>query len=143
MQTSHRVQLLVKEGKDLVEELIRDGLSIDKDSKGYPNLGHEGAHSSRRIVHAGGDQTGKVLHQFLLEKVSHKITLLPYRLAVELVIADERCIGVVVFHPSGQKETIYAKHIVLAVDWALYSSFQFFRCNRRWTFTCLSSRSSS
>ncbi len=110
----HRVQLLVNEGKDLVEELIRDGLPIDKDSKGYPSLGHEGAHSSRRIVHAGGDQTGKILHQFLIEQVSHKITLLPYRLAVELVVTDGRCIGVVVFHPSGQQETIFAKHIVLA-----------------------------
>lgn len=110
----HRVQLLVNEGKELVEELIRDGLPIDKDNNGYPSLGHEGAHSSRRIVHAGGDQTGKILHQFLFEQASHKITLLPYRLAVELVIADERCIGVIVFHPSGQKETIFAKHIVLA-----------------------------
>jgi L-aspartate oxidase len=110
----HRVHLLVNEGKELVEELIRDGLPVDKDSLGYPNLGHEGAHSTRRIIHAGGDQTGKVLNQFLFKQISHKITILPFRLAVELVVAESRCTGVVVFHPSGQKETIYAKHIVLA-----------------------------
>lgn len=110
----YMVNLLVHEGKELVEELIRIGLPIDFNTAGYPDLGQEGAHSNRRIVHAGGDQTGKILQHFLIKQTSNKVTLLPSRMAVELLMSEERCIGVVVFNPSGQKEAIYANHIVLA-----------------------------
>ncbi len=108
------VNLLVHEGKEIVEDLIRNGLPIDLSDSGFPALGHEGAHTHRRIVHAGGDQTGKVLQHFLIEQTSKKIILLPNRMAVELIVSGEQCIGVMVIHPSGQKEAIYAKHIVLA-----------------------------
>lgn len=108
------VNLLVHEGKEVVEDLIRQGLPIDLSSSGLPALGHEGAHTHRRIVHAGGDQTGKVLQHFLMEQTTDKITLLPYRTAVELIVSDGQCMGVLVIHPSGQQEAIYAKHIVLA-----------------------------
>lgn len=108
------VNLLVHEGKEVVEDLIRQGLPIDLSSSGLPALGHEGAHTHRRIVHAGGDQTGKVLQHFLMEQTKNKITLLPYRTAVELIVLDGQCVGVLVLHPSGQQEAFYAKHIVLA-----------------------------
>jgi len=110
----YMVNLLVQEGKEIVEDLIQCGLPIDLTDTGLPALGHEGAHSQRRIVHAGGDQTGKMLQQYLIEQSSNKVTLLPYRMAVELIVSEGRCNGVVVFHPSGHKEAIYAKHVVLA-----------------------------
>lgn len=108
------VSLLVHEGKEVVEDLIRQGLPIDLSDSGLPALGHEGAHTHRRIVHAGGDQTGKILQHFLMEQTSNKITLLPYRTAVELIIFEGQCVGVLVIHPSGQQEVIYATHIILA-----------------------------
>ncbi len=61
------VEILVSEGRDRVLELIEMGMEFDK-KDGQLVLGLEGGHSHRRILHAGGDATGKVLTSFMLKK---------------------------------------------------------------------------
>jgi L-aspartate oxidase len=63
------VKLLVNEGKDRVMEFIEMGMQFDQQD-GKLVLGLEGAHSKRRILHAGGDATGKKLTCFILKKVN-------------------------------------------------------------------------
>jgi L-aspartate oxidase len=50
--------VLVEEAPDAVRELQGRGVVFDLDHEGRLALGLEGGHSSRRIVHSGGSQTG-------------------------------------------------------------------------------------
>jgi L-aspartate oxidase len=52
------VQVLVEEAPEAVRELRRRGVEFDLEPDGELALGLEGGHTRRRIVHAGGSQTG-------------------------------------------------------------------------------------
>ena len=59
------VDLMTKEAPQLINELLSDGCPFDRDDSGNVKLGLEGAHSEKRIVHGGGDATGKTVIDFL------------------------------------------------------------------------------
>src|SRR5690606_33603215 len=63
-----RVDLLANEGQTAIRQLMAEGLPFDCDGTGEPLLGMEGAHSMRRILHSGGDQSGKILMAYLMKK---------------------------------------------------------------------------
>nr|WP_294550258.1 L-aspartate oxidase [uncultured Rhodopila sp.] len=56
-------------GPAAIEILLRYGARFDCDSAGAMQLGLEAAHSRRRIVHAGGDGTGKEIMRALVAAV--------------------------------------------------------------------------
>src|SRR5213595_2725077 len=63
------VQVLVEEGPARVKELQTAGAEFDLDPQGRLLLGREAAHSTNRIVHAHGDQTGAEVARTLIERV--------------------------------------------------------------------------
>ena len=89
------VQLLVHEGRERVMELIDMGMSFDRDQNDF-FLGLEGGHSQRRILHAGGDATGKELTCFLLKKVLQQpsVKTFEYMTVLSLLTAGNECLGV-------------------------------------------------
>lgn len=89
------VKVLVNEGKDRVEELIEMGMQFDK-IDGRIVLGLEGAHSKRRILHAGGDATGKKLTCFFLQKVEEQKNIMPFEFTtvVKLIKNNGQIAGV-------------------------------------------------
>lgn len=111
---AERVEILVREGSDMMKRLIAEGLPFDADQHGSPVLGMEGAHSIRRILHAGGDQTGNRLMHFLIEETAGKATRFAYHQALELIVEDGRCTGVLVSDGDGERGEIRARHVVLA-----------------------------
>lgn len=111
---AERVEILATEGSAILKHLMAQGLPFDADEFGLPKLGMEGAHSKRRIVHAGGDQSGKLLMQYLREETSAKITRFVFHQALELMIGNGRCTGVLVSDRSGKRSVIKARHTVLA-----------------------------
>lgn len=80
------VEVMVTEGIDRVKELIDMGMPFDREGDQIL-LGLEGGHSHRRILHAGGDATGKKLTQFMLGKVKEKnnISSFEYTTVVKLL----------------------------------------------------------
>ncbi len=64
------MDILVSEGRNCVIELIELGMPFDTQN-GKIVLGLEGGHGKRRILHAEGDATGKVLTRFMLERVKN------------------------------------------------------------------------
>jgi L-aspartate oxidase len=52
-----------------VAELCRRGVPFDRDGEGRFALGHEAAHSRRRIVHAAGDGSGRAIMAALIAAV--------------------------------------------------------------------------
>ena len=89
------VEVLVNEGRDRILGLIEMGMKFDlKDGKFV--LGLEGGHNKRRILHAGGDATGKELTCFMLKKVKEQktISFFEYTAVTKLIIDNGECAGV-------------------------------------------------
>ena len=79
-----------------IENLIRLGVPFDRDGKGNLLLGLEAAHSRRRIVHAGGDSSGREIMRALTRRVREtpSITLIERVAARQLLVEDGRSTGV-------------------------------------------------
>lgn len=105
------VQALVTDGPGCIRRLIDKGMNFDMDNSDNLILGKEGAHSVRRIVHAGGDATGKLLIRHMLQQVSNKIDLIEHETAIDLMMSGERCVGV---KTHGAEKRYTAQHVVLA-----------------------------
>jgi L-aspartate oxidase len=82
------VELLAREGPELLQRILIDGtkLDFDKDDDGNLLFGLEGAHSRRRILHVG-DATGRAIMRKLLGDVAQRpnIRLLTRQTAVDLI----------------------------------------------------------
>jgi L-aspartate oxidase len=110
------VEILVKEGQDCVKEIISLGMEFDKDNDEFV-LGLEGGHSHRRILHAGGDATGKGLTSFMLKKVVEKenIQAFEYTTVINLLVENNCCKGVQAFDFTTGKNLIFkSKSTIIA-----------------------------
>ena len=89
------VAILVNEGRERILEMIGMGMQFDK-VNGKLVLGLEGGHSKRRILHAGGDATGKELTCFMLQKVVEQksIQTFEYTAVTKIILEDGICAGV-------------------------------------------------
>ncbi len=111
------VSLLVSEGLDRVKELIGRGMEFDKDDDGHLKLGLEGGHSKRRILHADGDATGKMMTSFMLKQVLAKSRITPfeYCAAIKLIVEDNICKGVhTLQYTDGENITFIGNATILA-----------------------------
>jgi len=86
---SRIVELCVKDGPARIDELITLGVKFTKRDAGYGtelDLGREGGHSKRRIVHAE-DLTGRVVEDALVEAVcsNKNIKVFEHHIAVDLI----------------------------------------------------------
>jgi L-aspartate oxidase len=79
-----------------IEDLIGRGVSFDRDAKGELALGLEAAHSCRRVLHAGGDSSGREIMRALtrLVRETPSITVLEGATVVELLVDDNCVTGV-------------------------------------------------
>ncbi len=123
------VRTIVEEGPARIAELIKLGMHFTERqiprSQGARelDLGKEGGHSKRRILHAK-DITGREIERALLAAVAEQpnITIFENHLAVNLItsqklghLGDNQCLGVYVLDKqAGQVETFGAPVTVLA-----------------------------
>ena len=112
------VEALVEKGKDAITQLINDQFCIDRREDGSISLGLEGAHSKPRIIHSGGDATGKALVDHLINKLPQNVWIHEYELAYELLLNTlGECIGVKT--KTDSEENIYfASYVILATGGA-------------------------
>ncbi len=89
------VDVLVNEGPERINDIIADGMEFDKEN-GNLALGLEGGHHKRRILHAGGDSTGRWVTEFVISKVIEKenIKVFENTSLLDLLISDGTCYGV-------------------------------------------------
>ncbi|MBM7097390.1 L-aspartate oxidase [Bacillus sp. H-16] len=107
------VKTLVQDGVRAVHEWIKEGMSFDKDLNGDFARCLEGAHSVRRILHAGGDQTGKRMMEHILSTCL-TIDLFTDKKVVDLIINEGSCRGVTVKGRNGGIEHVFADAVVIA-----------------------------
>ncbi len=91
------VRALTVEAPAVVRDLQARGVDFDLDQEGRLALGLEGGHRARRIVHAGGSQTGHEITSKLAGMVAAEpgIEVLERTSALALWSDGERCYGVV------------------------------------------------
>jgi L-aspartate oxidase len=105
------VEVLSKNSRKAIDDLILHGFHFDTDEKGKLLYTKEAAHSCERILHAGGDATGRYLHHFLLEQNPH--AMLSDARVVDLLIKNGECYGVTVLDHR-KSRNIYAKNVIIA-----------------------------
>lgn len=125
----------VREGPERIAALARLGVEFTRSTggeEGY-DLGREGGHSARRIVHAG-DMTGQELQRTLLRvaDANPRIRFLERHLAIDLILAEKGARGspvrgaFVLDRDTGTIQSIGARRTVLATGGAgkvyLYTS---------------------
>jgi L-aspartate oxidase len=105
------VEVLVQAAPAAVEWLVRNGVRFDEDTDGALALGLEGGHTARRIVHAGGSQTGRALTDRLAQMTAAdpRIDVLEGTSALALWGDSERCHGVIT-----EAGPIRARAVILA-----------------------------
>ena len=105
------VEIMSRNSLLVIEDLINRGFEFDKDEQGHLLFTKEAAHSRPRILHAGGDATGRELHKFLLQQTRAKV--LSDTIVIDLLLEDDKAYGVYVAH-NGKQFPIYAKNVILA-----------------------------
>jgi len=108
------VDVLVHEGPQGVQDLIRYGTQFDEEN-GLLALTKEGAHSQRRILHANGDATGYEIVRALAEKVKtdSRIEVWEDHFALDLLTEDGECHGALVMKPGGARVAVRGLATVL------------------------------
>jgi L-aspartate oxidase len=91
------VDVLTRQAPAAVEQLERRGVRFDRDPDGALALGLEGGHSARRIVHAGGSETGRAITSRLAELAAAEgaIRVMEGASATALWSDGSRCTGVI------------------------------------------------
>jgi len=105
------VELLSKKSLEVIDDIEKMGFRFDRDKEGNILFTREGAHSNDRIVHAGGDATGREIHKFVFSK--DKSFFIDEAIVFDLLIEDNKCYGISVLRGKN-KENIYANSVVLA-----------------------------
>lgn len=105
------VQTLCSEGPEAIARLMRMGFAFDADEEGNLLYTQEAAHSTNRILHAGGDATGRYIHLFLMQQL--QCPILYNTQVTDLLIDEGVCYGVRVSH-NERIFNLYAKKVVIA-----------------------------
>lgn len=109
------VRVLVEDGPKRVAELIEAGTVFDRGTDGEYLLAREGGHSLARILHAGGAATGAEVERSLAELVLASATAVHEEtFVVDLIVRNDRCVGVVALDSSGQPFEVLAAHVLIA-----------------------------
>src|SRR4051794_13541064 len=120
------VRTIITEGPERIGELVELGLHFDeREISGHRefDLGKEGGHSKRRVLHVQ-DVTGKEIENVLLHELGRQshVELLENHMAVDLITAgklgfatEDRCLGVYVLdEETTNVETVRSDRVVLA-----------------------------
>uniref|UniRef100_A0A7C4XFV4 L-aspartate oxidase n=1 Tax=candidate division WOR-3 bacterium TaxID=2052148 RepID=A0A7C4XFV4_UNCW3 len=109
------VEIMVREGPKLVRELYDMGCRFSINEDGKFELGREGGHSRRRIVHAK-DYTGQEIERVLTEEAKKRnIIISENEIVLDLIAKDGECLGLYYLDANSRKiESIFASATILA-----------------------------
>ncbi len=127
------VRLLVEQAPEAVRWLINVGAQFDRKESAQgltttpsePSpasafeaymMGHEAAHSRRRVLHAQGDATGAEIERALVAAVRARanISIYEHTFARELLLHDGQCCGVLALDQTGRWLQLQTRATVLA-----------------------------
>lgn len=115
------IKFISENSDKVVKDLLKFGVEFDRDENGNFTLTREAAHSVRRILHSGGDATGREMEVALCKALQQNKNINVYEntMAVELLVNDKTgtsvCDGVVVYNEETKEyETVFCQALVMA-----------------------------
>ncbi len=115
------VESIVRGGPGAVAMLTNVGAKFDRARTGELELEREGGHSHARIVHAGGDATGREIQRALRRALDDhpRITVFENVFVVDLLCApDGHVVGALAQTPDGKRSVFSGGQVVLATGGA-------------------------
>ena len=117
--SDEKVTRYISESSDsVIKDLLDFGVKFDRSQNGKLNYTLEAAHSIKRILHVGGDATGKGIIEALAKKVREdsNITIIENSMAVELLVnSNKECKGLILYNELlNEHEIVYSPVTVLA-----------------------------
>ena len=109
------VNLVVRQGPQLIEQLLRWGTDFDL-IDGQVAAALEAGHTHARVAHAHGDETGRIIAEVLIKKVRQNtnIKVMEDFCAVDLLSNnDKECIGIIGYDKRGP-QIIWSASTILA-----------------------------
>src|SRR3989339_651269 len=109
------VEMIVKSGPRCIADLKKWNVNFTGGNVS-PELGREGGHSKRRILHHEDNTGNEVEHKLLKKANSGKnVNIYDYHTAVNLIVKDGRCLGAYILDNKTLKvKTFVARMVVLA-----------------------------
>lgn len=118
----------VSENSDkVVHDLLKFGVQFDKDENGKFTLTKEAAHSVNRILHSGGDATGREMAIALCNSVENNknITVHENSMVVDLSVVDNVCNGVMVYNSQTDEYTAISSPVVIMASGGLGQIYKY------------------
>ena len=109
------VRVLVTEGPEVIADMMNLGVPFDRDENGNIIVTREGGHCCRRILHCGGDATGKLMTKTLGEVAAARpnITVFWHTFLVDVLTDKDGTSGVVV-NDGKNDRVLFSRNVVLA-----------------------------
>lgn len=109
------VRVLVTEGPEVIADMFKLGVPFDRDENGNVIVTREGGHCCRRILHCGGDATGKLMTKTLGEAVLTRSNITVYKntFLVDVLTDETGASGVVVSDENGDR-AMFSRNVVIA-----------------------------
>ncbi len=116
LNNAEAVEILVTEAKDNIKRLMDYNVDFDRDDKGNILLTKEGGHSTNRVLHSGGDSTGKDIMLALKKEcyLRDNIHIHENMMALDLIYKKNTCFGVNCLGKDNDTVNFVAKNTVLA-----------------------------
>ena len=110
------VKVLVDEGPEDIRTLQEMQVPFDQDTFGGLRIAKEGGHSRRRVLHAGGDATGKETVKALAALVAERenIDFLERAFLVDVLLDEAGHVSGALIHAQGAYRVIRTRHLVIA-----------------------------
>ncbi|GAA4265740.1 L-aspartate oxidase [Frondihabitans peucedani] len=120
------VDALCSDGPDRIRDLVRWGVVFDETEPSAANpegwaRGLEAAHGRARVLHAGGDATGRAIVVALVERLrASRVRVVEHAVLTDLVltVTGERRVAGAEILRDGHRETLLADAVILATGGA-------------------------
>lgn len=117
--TESEVAKTISEDSDsVIKDLMTYGVEFDTTADGKLCYTLEGAHSVRRVLHSGGDATGRKIQEALAATLhqANGVDIYEHYIAVDLLLnSDKECKGVILFNTlTKEYEVVYSSVVILA-----------------------------
>ncbi len=113
------VRVMVTEGPENIKKLIELGVPFDRDNDGGIRITREGGHTHRRILHCGGDATGRLVTETLGKHAQERDNIrILWGCDLVDILADADGVYGVVIRDSHGESVIRSSNVVVATGGA-------------------------
>ena len=109
------VRILVEEGPKDIEKMLEYGVPFDRDEDGNIRITREGGHCRARILHCGGDATGRLMTKTLGERVLERKNVdVFFDTALVDILTDKNGATGIIANSNSENYIIESANIVIA-----------------------------